>query len=145
MGNGPEAVSSIIGNLLRDMGSQDLLKLADINRRWGEIVGEVLAARVRPLKIQAGTLYLSTSSPVWSQEILFAREMIKERIKEVVGSDIEQIRTVQTPYDNDPEVEQRDEGAPESPPRAEANRDALATLQRARESYERAKAKERRR
>jgi len=134
-----------MGSLLRDMGSQDLLKLADIDRRWSEIVGDALGKRVRPLKIHKGTLFLSTSSPVWSQEVLFARELIKERIREVVGTDIEDIRTVQTANAGDPQETRRDRGALESPPRAEANRDALATLQRAHASYERAKSRGRRR
>ncbi len=145
MENGPEAVASIMGSLLRDMGSQDLLKMADIDRCWSEIVGDALGERVRPLKIHKGTLLLSTPSPVWSQEVLFARELIKERIREVLGTYIEDIRTVQTADAGDPQEARRDGEAPESPPRAAANRDALATLQRARESYECAKSRGRRR
>ncbi len=141
----PESVSTIINSVLREMGSQELLLLANIDKRWEEIVGEVLADKVRPLKISKGTLYLSTPSPVWSQEVLFAREMIKNRVKEVVGVDIQDIRTTQTPEGAERSKPRKSAGATETPTEAGANRDALATLQRAKESYERAKTRKSRR
>lgn len=141
----PESVATIINSLMREMGSQELLTLADIDRRWEEIVGEALAGKVRPLKIIKGTLYLSTPSPVWSQEILFARETIKSRIKEVVGTTIQEIRTTQTPEVPGMREAPRGTETPERPAAAGTNRDALATLQRAKESYERAKSRKRRR
>ncbi len=141
----PESVATIIHSLLREVGSQELLTLADIDRRWEEIVGEALAGKVKPLKILNGTLYLSTPSPVWSQEVLFAREMIKTRVKEVVGTTIVDIRTTQTAEISDTREAGKGPEAPERPAAAGANRDALATLQRAKESYERAKGRKRHR
>ncbi len=141
----PESVSNIIGSVLRDIGSQNLLTLADIDRRWGEIAGEALAGKVRPLKVINGTLYLSTPSPVWSQEVLFARQLIKDRVKEVVGASLKDIRTTQQPEGDGVRQERKDAEPPQDHPEPGTNRDALATLQRAQESYERAKARKHRR
>ncbi len=141
----PESASSIIRSVLCDLGSQDILALADIDRRWDEIVGETLSERVRPLKISKDTLFLCTPSPVWSQEVLFSRELIKERVKEIVGVSIKDIRTTQTQGGNEPRKERTSVEAARGLSGAEPNGDALAMLQRARASYERSKAKKRRR
>ncbi len=137
----PERISNIIGGLLRDIGSQDLLVLSDINRRWPEIVGESLASRVLPLKLVKGTLWLGTPSPVWSQEVMFAREAIKNRVKEVVGYALQDIRTTQISEDAWSQEAEAGLGTTQMAAARETNRDALATLQRAKESYERAKTK----
>ncbi len=141
----PERISNIIGSLLREMGSQDLLVLSDIDRRWPEIVGDNLASRVRPLKLVKGTLWLGTPSPVWSQEVMFARETIKNRVKEVVGFALQEIRTTQIAEEDWPQAEDDGPGTTQTAFSRETNRDALTTLQRAKESYERAKGKKIRR
>ncbi len=141
----PERVSNIIGSLLREMGSQDLLVLSDIDRRWPEIVGNNLASRVKPLKLVKGTLWLGTPSPVWSQEVMFARETIKNRVKEVVGFTLQEIRTAQVAEDDWPQTEDEGPGTTQTAHTRETNRDALTTLQRAKDSYERAKARKSRR
>ncbi len=139
--NEPESVAKILSNVLQEIGAQDLLTLADIDKRWPEIVGEDLAKKARPYKIAQGVLFLATPSPVWSQEVLFARWMIMDRVREAVGIRLRDIRATQRAGAEEDHESPEHPQTTEKPGGTGAKRDALATLRHAQASYERAKAK----
>lgn len=49
---------------------------------WPEVVGPAVAAHTRPLAIQRQTLRVSTSSPVWSQNLAFQRCQILDKLND---------------------------------------------------------------
>jgi hypothetical protein len=55
-------------------------------QRWGQLVGERVAARTRPGSIRDGTLLVYVASPVWAQELTFLAPAILERL---VGAGVE--------------------------------------------------------
>lgn len=59
---------------------------------WDEVVGEKLASKTVPMKIEHGKLVIKVSSPVWRNELQFHKEKIKSDLNERLGKQI--IRTI---------------------------------------------------
>jgi hypothetical protein len=53
-------------------------------RKWPELVGD-LAQHCRPVGFEKGTLYIWAENSAWLQELLFFRDVIKDRVNEFVG------------------------------------------------------------
>lgn len=64
---------------LRQLGVQDRIQRYQLQVCWAQIVGEHLARQSEPLYIQNGTLFLRTTNPMWSQEILLRQVDILKR------------------------------------------------------------------
>jgi predicted nucleic acid-binding Zn ribbon protein len=61
-------------------------KLAEVQRVWGEAVGEAVAAQARPTAERAGVLTVSCSASVWAQELDLMASAILERLNHLLGS-----------------------------------------------------------
>ncbi|MDX2216647.1 MAG: DUF721 domain-containing protein [Oculatellaceae cyanobacterium bins.114] len=59
---------------------------------WFEVVGPVVAAHTRPVKIQRQVLQVATSSPAWAQNLVFERRRILEKLNTQLGSQFTDIR-----------------------------------------------------
>lgn len=60
---------------------------------WDEVVGKKTAAHTEPYLVRDGTLFVSTSSPTWSQELsLIQPRLLKKLNQRLGGSVIKQIR-----------------------------------------------------
>ncbi len=129
-----ERIGGILGKLLRETGSHDLLILADIDAHWEEIVGEALGCKTRPLKFLKGTLYLAAESPAWAQEALFMQEAIREHVRKTTGHELKGIRsTAQRPL-----ARPKEEGAG-IVEKTKADADPLIMVERAQRSYKKNK------
>lgn len=53
---------------------------------WEEVVGEALARKARPVKIQNGKLFVTVSNSVLMQELQFTKAMLRERLNQKLGT-----------------------------------------------------------
>jgi predicted nucleic acid-binding Zn ribbon protein len=63
----------------------------DICRRlalWREVVDERVGKNAEAIKIRNRTLYVSTSSPVWAQELSFLKKEIIEQFNKKAGREV---------------------------------------------------------
>jgi predicted nucleic acid-binding Zn ribbon protein len=66
--------------------------------RWDEIVGEAVAARVRPVRLDGTRLVVEVSDPGWATQVRVLSEKLRERIRDVTGTDVETVEVrVATP------------------------------------------------
>jgi hypothetical protein len=49
---------------------------------WSEVVGEIIAARAEPVRIEDGKLSVRVSDSSWMQELQFLKDEIRTRINE---------------------------------------------------------------
>jgi predicted nucleic acid-binding Zn ribbon protein len=61
---------------------QPVLSLLDLVNKWPDIVGELIAEKTFPLRIQRMTLTLKTVSPVWANELQLMAPRLLEEISE---------------------------------------------------------------
>lgn len=101
-----ESIKHIVTKVLDDLGIEKKVREARAISCWKEIVGERIASNTHPYKIQKGILFVSTSSPVWSQELSLLSREIKERINSLLGEDvIKEMRFYSRGVDRQPVIE----------------------------------------
>ncbi|GFP30599.1 hypothetical protein HKBW3S44_00623 [Candidatus Hakubella thermalkaliphila] len=83
-----ESIKHIVTQVLDNLGMEKKVRESRAISCWKEIVGERIASNTHPYKIQKGILFVSTSSPVWSQELSLLSREIKERINSLLGEDV---------------------------------------------------------
>ncbi|MGH7821610.1 MAG: DUF721 domain-containing protein [Candidatus Binatia bacterium] len=52
---------------------------------WDEVVGEILAARAEPVRIEDGKLVVRVATSTWMQELQFLKDEIRTRLNERLG------------------------------------------------------------
>ena len=78
---GPRRIGDSIEQLRP--GSTALSTLAE---RWSEVVGEALAAHVRPTKLAGGTLVIAVDDPAWATQLRFLETDLVARCNEALGT-----------------------------------------------------------
>ena len=53
---------------------------------WDELVGDVIGAHARPIRIVDGTLHIEVDDQAWASEMRWMSEALVERITERLGS-----------------------------------------------------------
>ena len=80
-----------LGSMLPDaIDRREVLRAARAQRvlqRWPEIVGEMLASRSQPDKVDRGTLWVSVQGSAWAQELRMLETQILAKITAISGDD----------------------------------------------------------
>lgn len=93
-------IKDLMGDVLREEGVEELEAVVRLRGAWADIVGEKKASKTAPYKLEGGRLYVRVESHVWAQELHYDAEIIKRRIKKVLGVEIERIITKVKPLVN---------------------------------------------
>jgi predicted nucleic acid-binding Zn ribbon protein len=79
----PRPVGRAVSALAERLAPQTLL--ADVQRVWGEAVGELVAAQAEPTGERDGVLVVTCSSAVWAQELDLMAPEVVERLNGLLG------------------------------------------------------------
>ena len=74
----PVPLSGAIGRLTRRL--EPATTIAQIQRAWPEVVGDVIAAECDPVSERAGVVTVVCRSAVWAQELSFMAPDLVERM-----------------------------------------------------------------
>lgn len=55
---------------------------------WDEAVGEAIARKARPTRIQHGRLFVTVSNSVWMQELQFSKARMKDAVNRKLGEPV---------------------------------------------------------
>lgn len=69
------------------MGAPEASGVHLVFDRWSEVVGEGLAARTRPLRIEGNRLVLAVDEPAMVTHVRFLQEELLARLAELLGPD----------------------------------------------------------
>ncbi len=86
--SGPEAIASV---LLRSTGSESREGAPLPPRAWHDAVGDRIARRTRPMRIDRKILTVRAATSVWAQELTFVAPSILARLN-ALGFEIEGLR-----------------------------------------------------
>jgi len=84
-------VGDILPTVLKSIGLDQRLREQEILAIWPEVVGEEVAARTQPFKIERGVLHVRVDHSTWMQELHFMEREILRKLKEK-APDIELVR-----------------------------------------------------
>jgi predicted nucleic acid-binding Zn ribbon protein len=57
--------------------------------RWNEIVGDVVAGHVQPVKLDGDRLIVEVDDPAWATQLKFLEADMKARLKATIGASVE--------------------------------------------------------
>lgn len=80
-----------MGKFLAEEDLQELGTLLRVREAWPGLVGEKMAARTKPYRLEGRRLFVGVESHAWAQELHYRKEEIKGMIREVLGLEIEEI------------------------------------------------------
>jgi hypothetical protein len=85
-GPGPRRVGEALDGVMRGLGAPEASGVHQVFDRWAEVVGEGLAARTRPLKIDGGRLLLAVDEPAIATHVRFLQPELLARLEELLGA-----------------------------------------------------------
>lgn len=99
-----KSLDTVLGGLQNQYQRQDHRQLQQIIRCWAEVVGPVVAAQTCPLNLYRGVLKVATSSAAWSQNLVFERQRILDKLNQVLALQITDIRFSPAQWQPNPKV-----------------------------------------
>ena len=84
-GPGPQPVGRSLDAVMRGLGAPEGSGVHLVFDRWAEVVGEGLAARTRPLKIEGTRLVLAVDEPAIATHVRFLQAELLARFDELLG------------------------------------------------------------
>ena len=76
----PQPLSRGIDRLLASLRGGSRQTTVTVFSRWEELVGQPVAAHVRPLKIDRGTLVVEVDDPAWATQMKFLESDLLARL-----------------------------------------------------------------
>lgn len=87
-----QELQSILSAIEPHYHSPERQQLRRILEHWTDLIGADLAAQAQPIAIQRNILEVATSSPVWTQTLVFKRPSILKQIRDRFAIDLSDIR-----------------------------------------------------
>ncbi|HTL89332.1 MAG TPA: DciA family protein [Leptolyngbya sp.] len=87
-----QELQSILGGIEPHYQSSDRQQLTRILEIWTELVNDTIAPHTQPISIQRNILEIATSSPGWTQTLVFERQTILRKIRDRLSIDLSDIR-----------------------------------------------------
>ncbi len=85
----PVPVTAALDGLLRSLrGGAGRAEVGGVFGKWDEAVGPMLAANVRPVRLEHGTLLVEVDDPAWATQVRFLSDDIRRRLREEAGVDV---------------------------------------------------------
>ena len=91
MSDDPQPLNTALDRVLRSLKGGDRQTTVTVFSRWSDLVGESVAAHVRPLKLDGGTLIVEVDDPTWATQMKFLEADLLGRLKESGGMSVERI------------------------------------------------------
>jgi hypothetical protein len=84
----PEKLSGAMRRALKGLNLDQRMKEARAMALWPDVVGEMLAARTRPLHVNRGTLVVAVASSAWAQQLSLLKPQLIAKLAERVGPNV---------------------------------------------------------
>jgi len=82
---GPRPVGESLDAVMRGLGAPEASGVHLVFDRWSEVVGEALAARTRPLRIDGGRLVLAVDEPAIATHVRFLQAELLAKLEALLG------------------------------------------------------------
>lgn len=84
-GPGPQPVGKALDAVMRGLGAPEASGVHQVFDRWAEVVGDSLAERTRPLRIEGDRLVLAVDEPAMATHVRFLEKELLNRLQELLG------------------------------------------------------------
>jgi len=84
-GPGPRPIGEALDAVMRGLGAPEASGVHLVFDRWAEVVGESLAARTRPVKLDGDRLVLAVDEPAIATHVRFLQAELLARLERLLG------------------------------------------------------------
>jgi predicted nucleic acid-binding Zn ribbon protein len=85
----PVPFTDALDGLLRSLrGGAGRAEVGGVFGRWEDAVGAAVAANVRPVRLEQGTLLVEVDDPAWATQVRFLADDLRSRLREVTGVEV---------------------------------------------------------
>lgn len=81
-------VGSVLADLVQRLEYKERLREHEVWNVWREVVGDLLASKAEPSRIEAGKLFVKVSNSTWMQELQYLKEDVRRRLNQRLGAPI---------------------------------------------------------
>jgi predicted nucleic acid-binding Zn ribbon protein len=85
-------MSGSVNRLMKHMKAPEVSVVESVFSNWADIVGEVIGAHTRPVKIEEGNLLIEVDDPAWASEMEWMGEELVRQVREKLNTD--QVKTL---------------------------------------------------
>ncbi|MFN0091027.1 MAG: DciA family protein [Acidimicrobiales bacterium] len=85
-GDGPRPLGEALDRVVRGLSGERAAVVATVFDRWDELVGEALAAHVRPVSLERGRLVVAADDPAWASQVRWLQADVLARLALVDAS-----------------------------------------------------------
>ena len=78
-------MSEALDRVLAGLGAPTASGVSTVFDRWDEVVGEAMAARTRPLRLEGGCLVLGVDEPATATHVRYLEPELLARLAELLG------------------------------------------------------------
>ena len=83
---GPRPLQSSLDAVSRSLGMRDSQGLGRLFSRWEELVGEGMAAHVRPVRLDGDVLVVAVDHPAWATQVRQLGDDLLDRVADGTGN-----------------------------------------------------------
>ena len=76
-----ENAGSILASIFKNIGMEDSLTLARLQREWTTLFDEPLSLHIYPASLNNGILVVNVDSPLWLQQLKFFKQAILKKLE----------------------------------------------------------------
>lgn len=132
----PTRLRDLLNPAGRKLGLGDAVDSGRVFERWNGIVGDDIAAHVRPTSLREGVLRVTASSPTWATEISYLAEDLVRRINAAVGRPlVTELKVTAGAFEGTDRANKRSLKRPVEVPREAREVDPLKAFEKARRAW----------
>ena len=78
----PVPITRSLDAMMKSLRGTDRIQVGGVFGKWDDAVGPQIAAHVRPVKLDQGTLVVHADTSTWATQVKFLADTIIERLRE---------------------------------------------------------------
>ena len=86
-------LSESLDRVLKGLRGPDRRQVGGLFGRWEEIVGDLVARHVRPVRLEDRVLMVEVDEPAWATQFEFLSGQVVDRLRSEVGVDVDRVET----------------------------------------------------
>ena len=91
--DGLRPLSESLDRVLKGLRGPDRHQVGGLFGRWEEIVGDLVARHVRPVRLESRVLVVEVDEPAWATQFEFLSGQVVDRLRAEVGVEVDRVET----------------------------------------------------